>query len=188
LSERYPRLANLVGALTLALSDTMRDATESAADQTAAGPSTLIALSEFLDHPTVDEVRRVVGLTHSGGVRLVDRLEAQGYIARRPGRDARSVSLVLTAKGRRAAERVRIARASAFDSVLAVLTHDEQRSLASLTEKLLAAITEQRLRDRARDRLPPGGWLCRLCDFEACGRPRGDCPVAAAASHSATRT
>jgi DNA-binding MarR family transcriptional regulator len=182
LRDSDPRLANLVGALTLALSDRMRDVTEHAADHAAAGPSALIALSEFLDHPTVDEVRRVVGLTHSGAVRLVDRLEAQGYVTRHPGRDGRSLSVVLTAKGRRAAERVRVARASAFDSVLTVLGPDEQRSLAALSEKLLEAITEQRLRDRALDRVPPGGWLCRLCDFEACGRPRGDCPVAAAAS------
>jgi hypothetical protein len=94
------------------------------------------------------------------------------------------VSVVLTAKGKRAAERVRVARAGAFDSVLAVLSPEEQQSLASLTEKLLTAITDQRLRDRARGRMPPGGWLCRLCDFEACGRPRGDCPVADAAARS----
>jgi MarR family transcriptional repressor of emrRAB len=92
------------------------------------------------------------------------------------------VSLVLTAKGRRAAERVRVARATAFDSLLAVLNPDERRSLANVTDKLLAAIAGQRLSDRARDRMPPGGWLCRLCDFDACGRARGDCPVATAAS------
>jgi DNA-binding MarR family transcriptional regulator len=184
LPESDPRLANLVGALTLALSDAMRDATETAADHAAAGPSTLIALNEFLAQPSIDEMRRVVGLTHSGAVRLVDRLEAQGYVTRRPGRDARAVSVVLTAKGKRAAERVRVARASAFDSVLAVLSSEEQRSLAGLTEKLLAAITDQRLRDRAREKTPPGGWLCRLCDFEACGRPRGDCPVASTAARS----
>jgi len=184
LSESDPRLANLVAVLTLALADRMRVATETAAAHAAAGPSTLIALSEFLDHPTVDEVRRVVGLTHSGAVRLVDRLEAQGYVARRPGRDARSVALVLTAKGKKAAERVRVARANAFNPVLSILSADEQRSLTALTAKLLTAITDERLRDRAHDRLPPGGWLCRLCDFEACGRPRGDCPVATAAAAS----
>ena len=53
MTESDPRLANLIGALTLALSDAMRDATETAADHAAAGPSALIALSEFLDHPTI---------------------------------------------------------------------------------------------------------------------------------------
>ena len=34
---------------------------------------------------------------------------------------------------------------------------------------------------------PVGGWLCRLCDFEACGRDRGLCPAAGAASDVLSR-
>ena len=26
-----------------------------------------------------------------------------------------------------------------------------------------------------------GGWICRLCDLQACGRPQGECPAANAA-------
>ena len=70
--ESDRRLANIFGALTLAVADDLRDATETATGQAAAWPSALVALHEFLDRPTVDELRRVVGLTHSGAVRLID--------------------------------------------------------------------------------------------------------------------
>lgn len=183
--ESDRRLANIFGALTLAVADDLREATETATGQAAAGPSALVALHEFLDRPTVDELRRVVGLTHSGAVRLIDRLEERGFVVRRAGGDARSVSIVLTAKGRRAAERVLTARARAVNAAIAELSSTERASLTALCETLLATITHRRVTERARDRPPAGGWLCRLCDLEACGRPRGDCPAATAAAAAA---
>ena len=45
----------------------------------------------------------VLGLTHSGTVRLVDRLEDDGLLRRGQGQDARVVTLELTAKGVRRA-------------------------------------------------------------------------------------
>lgn len=180
--ESDRRLTNLFGALALAVADDLRDVTEAAAGQASAGPSALVALHEFLDRPTVDELRRVVGLTHSGAVRLVDRLEEGGYVARRAGHDARSVSLALTAKGRNRAQRILAARARALHDPIADLTADERDSLSALCEKLLTAVTNRRLAERARNRPHSGGWLCRLCDMEACGRARGNCPTAAAAA------
>jgi len=172
------RLTNLVGAFALALTDRVREATEATAHHTAAGPSALVALHEFVDGRSLEELRQVVGLTHSGTVRLVDRLAEQGHVERRTGRDGRSVALVLTARGRRVAQRVIDARAQAIDALLTNLSDDERSALAALTERLLAAVTEDRLGERARGRLPAGGWLCRQCDFDACGRPRGECPIA----------
>lgn len=174
------RLANIFGALALAVADEMRQVTEVAAAHGAAGPSALVALHEFLDHPTIDELRRVVGLTHSGAVRLVDRLEEEEYVSRRAGPDARSVSIVLTTKGRGAARRVLAARAAAVDSVLGALGAGERAQLTELCEKLIAAVTGQRLAARAANRPPQAGWFCRLCDFDACGRPLGACPAATA--------
>jgi hypothetical protein len=68
----------------------------------------------------------VVGLTSSGTVRLVTRLEQAGYVEREPGRDAR-VSLVrLTPAGRRAAHRVSAARADVLQDALADLGAEER--------------------------------------------------------------
>jgi MarR family transcriptional repressor of emrRAB len=130
----------------------------------------------------MDQLRRAVGLTPSGAVRLVDRLVAEGNVERRPGFDGRSVSLVLTAKGRRAARRVLAARSEAIHGVLDLLTGAERASLRPIVERMLGVVTLARLAERERGHEPVDGWLCRLCDFEACQRDRGACPVANAAA------
>ena len=164
--SRDPHLVNVVGALALALADAMRDATEAAAGMTGAAPAAVVALQQFLRGRTTEDLARATGLTHSGAVRLVDRLVEGGLVERRPGNDARSLAILLTASGRTLSHRITAARADAVASVL---------------EGLRA---EQRLDARSRGD-EPAGWLCRLCDFVACGRPQGDCPAANAARSAA---
>jgi DNA-binding MarR family transcriptional regulator len=177
-SPSTERLANLIGALVLTLDDRLRDATETAAGHGAAAPAALVALHEFLGHGTMDQLRRAVGLTPSGAVRLVDRLEQSGYVERHASSDKRAVALVLTSSGRAAARRVRAARHTAIESALSELSTADRSSLTKITEKLLAVITRQRLTNREQGNEPAGGWICRLCDFEACGRQHGTCPAA----------
>ena len=110
---RLERDANVLGALSLALADRMSDEVSAAAggqSQTAA--AALCALAQFLDGCTIDRLRTVLGMTSSGTVRLVDRLEGAGLLRRGRGEDARSRSLTLTPAGRRAAQRVSAARAA----------------------------------------------------------------------------
>ena len=166
------RLANVLGALALALVDGMDVATERAA---------VVALSQFLDGRSIDDLRGVVGLTHSGAVRLVDRLVAGGLVARRPGADGRSVALVLTEEGRRQAAEAREARLSTLHDVVAVLDDRERQAFAGILEKLVGPVVSRRLEAWAAGLDPPGGWMCRLCDFVACERDEGSCPVANAA-------
>ncbi len=175
------RLTNIVGALAVALGDRIRDSTEGAAGHASAGPSALVALHEFLGSGSMDQLRHAIGLSHSGAVRLVDRLTRDGFVERQPGADGRSVALALTATGHAAAKRVLSARAASIEILLDGLSEDEGQSLARITEKLLAAITEERLADRDRGQPPSGGWLCRLCDLDACGRQDGVCPTASTA-------
>jgi DNA-binding MarR family transcriptional regulator len=137
-------------------------------------------LHEFLVGASMDQLRQAVGLSSSGAVRLVDRLEVAGYVERQAGADARSVAVVLTPSGRAASKRVRVARAEAVQRALADLSAGERRQLTRLVDRLLSTITEQRLVDRDRGQPPSGGWLCRLCDFTACGRNDGACPAASA--------
>src|SRR6266566_2853821 len=87
-----------------------RSATAQAASCcTPTAPSS--ALLHVLDRPSVDLLRQVLGLTSSGTVRLLDRLEEAGYVRRGPGADGRSVSISLTESGRAAAEQVTAQRA-----------------------------------------------------------------------------
>lgn len=130
----------------------------------------------------MDKLRDVLGLTPSGAVRLVDRLAHDGLVERRPGTDNRSVAVALTPKGRRTAMRVRAARSGAVERVLAVLSEADRVALRRASEALITAITQQRLEARQRGALGSTGWLCRLCDFGACGRPDGRCPAASSAA------
>src|SRR4051812_49997706 len=108
------RLENILGAASLALSDAVQMAAVEAAGHTAAGPAALTAL-RIHRGCSVDHLAGVLGLTHSGTVRLVDRLEADGLLTRGQGKDARVVTLELTAKGTKRAERVSAARAVAVE-------------------------------------------------------------------------
>lgn len=163
------RTANLLGALSLAVTDRTSAAAGEALGQSESAAAALSALHHFLHEPSVDLLRQVLGLTPSGTVRLIDRLEEAGYVTRHPGADARSVSLRLTASGRRAAERVSAARAEVLQDVLAGLAPAERRALDQLISRVLTGLIR-----------PPGAvrWTCRLCDTTACGRETGDCPVA----------
>lgn len=171
------RLANIFGALVLALSDRVAAATRRTSGHTGAAPAALVALHDLLGGRSVDDLRQAVDLTHSGGVRLVDRLVTHGLADRRPGTDGRSVALVLTPRGRRLAQRTRAARRDALADVLDVLEPRERTQLAAIVEKLIGAVVTQRLEARAAGEDPPGGWLCRLCDPAACERADGHCPA-----------
>jgi DNA-binding MarR family transcriptional regulator len=169
------RAANVLGALALLLTDRVTDAVEVAAAQAENGATALSALAHVLPpDPSIDLVRQVLGLTHSGTVRLVDRLEAAGQVRRGSGRDGRTRTVALTAAGRRAATRVTSERAGQLQTALAVLTSDEQEQLADLAGRVLAGLR----RDGAEGAVER--WTCRLCDTTACGRLQGRCPVAGA--------
>jgi DNA-binding MarR family transcriptional regulator len=164
----FERGDNLLGALALAVTDRMSDAVTAAADQSVTSATALSALHHFLDAPSVDLLRQVLGLTSSGTVRLLDRLEAAGYVTRGAGRDARSTAITLTAAGREAAERVSAARAHLLEEALAVLSDDERATFEAIASKLLVGMMRE-----------PGAvrWTCRLCDTGTCRATPGDCPI-----------
>ncbi len=171
---------NVMGAFAVAMADRLTDATEAASGMTGAAPAALVALQQFLSGRTTEDLAQAMGLTHSGAVRLVDRLVESGLVVRRAGRDRRSSAIVLTARGRALSRKVTATRASAIETAFQDLSARDRRALLPLVETLVATMTVQRLHARTGNDGP--AWLCRLCDFEACGRPHGDCPAAAAAS------
>jgi len=175
------RLVNLIGALSRALTDRITGAAEAAVDLSDAAPAALVALHETRPGRSIDDLRQLVGLTHSGAVRLVDRLEAAGHVERRRGRDARTVAIVLTRRGAAAARRVRTARREAISEALEALGDVQRGRLEDVAGVMLSTLTAQRVAMRSAGQMPSGGAICRLCDFVACGRPEGRCPVAGAA-------
>jgi DNA-binding MarR family transcriptional regulator len=164
--------SNVLGALALVVTDQTASAVARASGQSLSAAAALSALHQFLDRPTLDQLRKVLGLTPSGAVRLVDRLAEAGLVTRGPGADRRSRAVLLTAEGRRAAERVAAARAATLTGMLADLSVSERQQLRELMGRVVAAVV------RTKD---GGAWTCRLCDLTACRRDAGECPAANAA-------
>lgn len=166
------RTANLLGALSLVMADRTADAMADAGGRPESAAAALSALLHFLDRPSVDLLRQVLGLTSSGTVRLLDRLEESGYVRRGPGADGRSASISLTDAGESAAQQVAAARAGVLDGALAALSPGEREAFDQLAGKVLTGLIRG-----------PGAtrWICRLCDTGACRRSAGGCPVGNAA-------
>ena len=163
------RAANVLGALVLALADRMTAAVEESSAHSESGATALSALQHFLRDPSIDLLRQVLGLTHSGAVRLVDRLEHDGLVRRAPGPDGRTTVVRLTPAGRRTASRVSAVRADLLRAALDVLPPADQEQLTDLAGRVLVGMKRGAGATR---------WTCRLCDTGACGRLEGRCPVA----------
>jgi DNA-binding MarR family transcriptional regulator len=152
---RIENVANLLGALAALLSDEVADAV--ARDRSSVEST---ALSLLVKNPgaSVEELRGPLELSHSGCVRLVDRLESLGYVERRSGKDARAVALVLTRKGRESAAASTARRQEVLVGALAALSPGEQQTLGALVTKVL---------DRAVVVPRTAMRTCRLCDYDA---------------------
>ena len=162
-----PRLSNVLGSVAVAITGAVQTAVDEAAGHTAAGPAALTAL-RIHRGCSVDHLAGVLGLTHSGTVRLVDRLEDDGLLRRGQGKDARVVTLELTAKGLKRAERVATARADAVERFLEHLDGAERSTMMTLLEKVVATGVEDWGDVQHR---------CRLCDLEACHAGGESCPL-----------
>jgi MarR family transcriptional repressor of emrRAB len=161
----------LLGALALAVADRLREATEYAGDGLGPSePAALVTLAHYPGQP-VAALGRTLGLTHSGAVRLADRLEGAGLARRTPSGQGRALALYLTESGGSAALRVLGRRQEAVEQLAATLDPGEVAALERLAGRLLAGITAGR--DSARR-------LCRLCDEPLCAAGAG-CPVDQAA-------
>ena len=167
------RQANLLGALAQVITDQAAQAAAAAAGQSLSAAAAVSALHHFLNRPTLDQLHKVLGLTPSGAVRLVDRLAEAGLVTRGTGDDGRSRSVVLTGAGQRVAEHVTTARAALLTSVLDELSPAERETLHELLSRLMAGVVRRK---------EGGAWICRLCDLDACGRASGHCPAANAAA------
>jgi DNA-binding MarR family transcriptional regulator len=160
-------LANLLAATAQLVEDTVSGGLERDLALTASAPAALVTLAH---EPglSIDALRRVLDLTHSGAVRLIDRLEADGLVER-TRRGGRSVAVTLTRRGRKAVAEIERVRLESVAQLLAPLTVSERRELERVLGHVLASRT-QSLDDLHR--------ICRLCSFPACESKGRSCPVA----------
>ena len=130
--------------------------------------STFAALNimGFWEGITNAQLARALKLSHTATVRLVDKLEAQGFVEARTGKDKRATHLHLTRTGRKVVQPALVARCTAVKGYLGALTAAEERQFAQLLEKLM--------RPLAKDAYGVSHF-CRLCEFSAC--PGDQCPM-----------
>jgi DNA-binding MarR family transcriptional regulator len=156
---------NLLGALGLGVADLLVGGAESVAGhggQTAAAIVTVGAAPGL----GVGQLGSALGLSQPGAVRLVDRLEQDGLLARGPAADSRAVALRLTAAGEERRLAILAERAARLRPLLGALESAERSALEAIARKLLAVMTTDRAHADA---------LCRLCDEASC--EAHGCPV-----------
>jgi DNA-binding MarR family transcriptional regulator len=170
MTQSYPRTANLLGALALAVCDLLHGVTGGPGAPghglTTSEAAALVTLAHYPGQPIV-RLGGTLGLTHSGAVRLADRLEAAGLVRRSDSGRGRTLALHLTEPGRLAAEQVLARRQAAVERLAGLLDPEEAAVLERVAGRLLAGLTTDR----------PSAWrLCRLCDEPLCAAGPG-CPV-----------
>jgi MarR family transcriptional repressor of emrRAB len=162
------RAANVVGAFATALGDRLAERSRLTVELGASAAAALTAAANY-DTLSIERLRQLLGMSHPGTVRLVDRLQTGGLVVRRPAADARAVDVRLTARGRRRVERHLAERAAVVTDALAGLEPDERDTVVDLLGRLL---------DAAIDDTAEAERTCRLCRHNACGTT-GGCPIAA---------
>jgi MarR family transcriptional regulator, negative regulator of the multidrug operon emrRAB len=159
------RTANLLGVIGLAVADRIEATARDILNHAGETPAALVVIGYGLG-PSNDQLRRILGLSHPGSVRLVDRLVADNLVERRDGRDRRAIALHLTERGAALRETLLTGRLAVIKPLLSSLTDTEQEVLASLLHKMLSSMETTDL-ERCT--------LCRLCDDRVCS----DCPIPA---------
>ena len=159
------RTANLLGALGLAVADRIHAVARDILQRSGETPAALVVIG-YGQGPSNDRLRHVLGLSHPGAVRLVDRLVADGLVRREKAEDRRAVALHLTDKGKSVREALLAERLRAVQSVLDPLSAAERDAFGELLHRILQGLPESDL-DKRR--------LCRMCDDRVCT----DCPVPA---------
>jgi len=159
------RTLNLLGALALGIVDALGVAGET---QTGYGGETPAAIVSVGAEPgiSINDLRQILNLSHPGTVRLVDRLAGAGWVERRAGIDGRTVALFLTDAGVERRQAILTERRQPLHQAIHGLTLEERTQLTHLLEKMLVAMTTDKLKAFA---------ICRLCEEEVC--PGDRCPV-----------
>lgn len=159
------RTANLLGVVALAVADRIEDTARDILRHAGETPAALVVIGYGLG-PSNDQLRRILGLSHPGTVRLVDRLVADGLVERREGRDKRAIALYLSERGAALREKLLKGRLAVIRPLLEPLTDAEQETFAGLLHKMLSSMETT-------------DWerytLCRLCDDRVCS----NCPIPA---------
>lgn len=157
--------ANVLGTLTLTISDRVGAAATRVTRHGANAPAALVSLLWYPDRPIAFLAARL-RISHPGAVQLVDRLETDGLLERIPALDGRTKLVALTTLGEKTALGVLAQRREILDRAVSSLDDDTVRALSGAVSAMLEALTDDLLTSE---------HMCRMCDELAC--PDARCPV-----------
>lgn len=160
------RLANLLGAFALALSDRLTDISEQSTGQTASVPAALIQLGSFANG-SMNKLQSSLAASQPNTTRTVQKMEHAGLVnvASNTG-DKRGISVQLTPMGELLREKALQARESELLKYINALTESQKEVVQDFLQVVLKDLTP----DRASS-----DFTCRYCDLEAC--PQDVCPA-----------
>src|SRR5690349_17887851 len=130
------RLENLLGAFSVAVNDSMDDAFDEACAVGDSAPAAMILIHENPD-TRIEALARYLALSHSGTVRLVDRLAQAGWVGRETCDDKRAVVLVLTKAGEKVAERLLEGRRKSLGKALSGVSATDRKVLERILPQML---------------------------------------------------
>lgn len=164
LDERL-RTANILGALSLAISDKLLTELKehSRQNDTSAAALNVIGCTEGISN---GQLGKALGITHSATVRLLDKLVESQLVEVRAGTDRRAVAIFLTSNGRERVVEMLKGRCEILGGIVDLLNVEQRQQLNSIAETLLAQFTEGPVHSMQ---------VCRLCDAVSC--PTDRCPV-----------
>lgn len=164
----YANGANALGALAIGVSDLLFEAVQQGSGLDLTETTALLIVVERPGQ-SVTDLASALSLTHSGAVRVVDRLASSALLTRECGPDRRSIGLVVTAAGREAVDAALDSRRQALQDLLEHLSPGRRTALLEGARTLAAVLPTDR---RAAHR------ICRLCEHDVCRGPA--CPVGSA--------
>jgi MarR family transcriptional regulator, negative regulator of the multidrug operon emrRAB len=159
------RTANLLGVVGLLVANRIEETARAILGRVGETPAAVVVIGYGFG-PSNDRLRQILGLSHPGAVRLIDRLVADGLVERRIGADRRAIALYLTRRGNALREKLLQGRLAAIGPLLAPLSAGEEATFAALLHKMLSAMDTSDL-ERCT--------LCRMCDDRVCT----NCPIPA---------
>lgn len=159
-------ITNLLGAFATTVSTGIEQGIAELGGRSISHEAALVAI---YNHPndSIDMLSKVLGITHSGAVRLINTLEQEQWVRRHKSTtDARAIVLRVTTKGKKRAEQVLQAREQVITQVTDVLTTEQKAALEPILKTALGALTHDQKEARR---------ICRICNEQVC-RSKG-CPV-----------
>ncbi len=160
------RLPVLMSAFVQILTEQLTDDDSRLCGLSSAAAAALISIDK---NPgiAIDALSRILRYSHSGMVRLVQRLVDQGLVVRgREAEDGRVAALTLTKRGAAIVTAIHRRRREWLVTVLNGIPPKQLDALQAAISTVLAKLTEGR---------EAANYICRLCDESVCTPDR--CPV-----------